>query len=910
MPGSRLRELLSRLRALFRRSALDEEFNNEVAAHMSLLAERFERQGMTANEARYAARRQFGGITQMREELRESRGFPLFETILQDARYISRQLRKSPVFTASAVLTLALGIGANTAIFSLVDQLILRLLPIKNPQQVVELVGEGHYYGSNYGHNMLSYPMYEDIRDRQPVFSLMMCRRAEGFTIGLSSSRSEVASGELVSGNYFAMLGLHPAIGRLFTANDDLHQNANPLAVLSYAYWKNRFGGNRDALGRTIRVNNHPMTIVGVVQPGFHGLEPGLPTEVFVPITMTPTLCPDQDFANMYDRRQRWVNAYGRLKPGLTMQTAKAGLQPLFHQIIDMEVLQPAFRNVSAYDKAQFLKMWLNVVPGSQGNTILRRTFEKPLWVLMGVVGLVLMIACANLASLITARASGRQREISVRLALGASRFRMMRQLLTESFMLAAVGGIAGVGVAVVLVKGLLAFLPANIGGYVISSSPDLRILSFSLGIALSTGVLFGLAPAVQATRLDIVKTLKEQATNFAGGAAQVSFRKVLVSAQVALSLLLLIGAGLFIHSLANLRLLNPGFLTRNVVQVQLSSLYAIGYDQAHAPVFYRLLQQRLRSLPDVRSVGAASKAFLSGNDWENSITVAGYQAKPGEDIDSYMNAVSPDYFETLGIHLLAGRDFTHGDGDKVAIVNECFARHYFGKKSALGHYIGRGSDPGTPANIQIIGVVNDTHYRSLQEKLSRQVYLVANQHYLDGGTVYVNTGKDPKSIFGSIRSIVHNIEPRLPVLSIKTVDQQLNESLITERLIATLSTGFSILATLLAVIGLYGVMSYTVARRAREIAIRMALGALKGNVIWLVMREVLLLVAAGITVAIPVALALAHFVQAELYGIQPTDPLSIVFATLLLAAVALLAGYIPARRAASYDPIRVLRYE
>ncbi len=893
---------------MFRLRKVEAEFDEEIEAHIELLAERFERQGMTADEARYAARRQFGGLSQMRENLRERRGFPLIESVVQDARYVFRQLRKSPVFTASAVLTLALGIGANTAIFSLVNQLILRLLPIKDPGRVVELAGRGSHYGSNYGHNMLSYPVYQDIRDRNQVFSSMMCRRAEDLTIGVAS-QSEVRSGELVSGNYFAMLGLHPFIGRLFTASDDLHQDAHPVAVLSHAYWMS-LGGDRHIVGRTIHVDNYPMTVVGVAQPGFDGLEPGLPTEIFVPVTMTSAILADRDFAHLYDRRQRWLNVYGRLKPGVTMQMAQAGLQPLFHQILDSEVRQPAFRGATSYGKAQFLKMWLNVVPGSQGNTELRQTFEKPLWVLMGVAGLVLMITCANLASLMIARALVRQREISVRLALGASRFRMMRQLLTESMLLAILGGVAGIGVAVPIVRGLVAFLPPNVGGYTISTSPDLRMLGFSSAVALLTGILFGLAPALQATRPNITTTLKDQATGFAGNAAQASFRKILVSAQVSLSLLLLIGAGLFVRSLGNLRSLNPGFHTQNVVQFKLSSLHSIGYDDAHATAFYRLLKERLRSLPGVGSVGLASIALLSGDDWENGMTIAGHQAKPGEDTDAFMNAVTPGYFQTLGMHFLSGRDFTRSDGRKVAVVNQRFAAKYFGSRSAVGRYIGRGADPGTPTDIEIVGVVNDTYYESLQQKVSRQVYLCANQGFLDNGTVYVSTADNPRALFGRLRSVVRSIDAKLPILFMKTVRQQIDESLVTERMVATLSTGFSVLATALAVIGLYGVMSYMVARRAREIAIRIALGAMKGSVVWLVMREVLLLVSVGIFIALPLAFGLAHLVQAQLYGIQPADPLSIICATVLLAAVASLAGYIPARRAASYDPIQVLRHE
>ena len=397
------------------------------------------------------------------------------QKLVQDILYALRGLRKAPVFTAVAVLSLALGIGANTAIFTLVDQLILRLLPIQDPEHVVLLAGRGRHYGGNNGRNALSYPMYQDLRDRNQVFSAMMCRYDLSFAVA-AGSETEVVNGELVSGNYFPLLGIYPAAGRLFTAADDLHAGAHPYAVLSYTWWKTRFAGDPHIVGQTIRVNNFPLTIVGVAQPGFAGVEPGLPAFVFVPMAMAADVRPG--FTDMFDRRQRWVNVYGRLKPGVTLERAKAGLQPLFHQIIDSEVVMPAFRNATPYDKQQFLRMWLDVMPGSQGNTQLRRQYEKPLWVLMGVVALVLLIACANLASLLTARAAARQKEIAVRLALGASRGRMLQQLLTESVLLSAAGGVAGIALAVLMVKGLLAFLPAEIAGYSISNSPDPRMLA------------------------------------------------------------------------------------------------------------------------------------------------------------------------------------------------------------------------------------------------------------------------------------------------------------------------------------------------------------------------------------------------------------------------------------------------
>ena len=828
-------------------------------------------------------------------------------TTLQDVLYAARALRKSPVFSTVAVLSLALGIGANTAIFTLIDQLILQLLPVQDPARVVILAGRGRHYGGNNGMNALSYPMYQDLRDRNQVFSAMMCRYGLPFAIG-ADSRTEVVGGELVSGNYFPLLGIRPAAGRLFTAADDLRAGAHPYAVISYAWWQTRFGGDSHIIGRVIRINNVPLTILGIAQPGFAGMEPGLPASVFVPVTMAAAVRPG--FSDMYDRRQRWVNVYGRLKPGVTVEQAQAGLQPLFHQIIGDEVRMPAFRNATPYDKEQFLRMWLQVMPGSQGNSFLKRQYEKPLWVLMGVVGLVLLIACANVAGLLTARAAARQKEIAIRLAIGSSRGRMLRQLLTESVLLSAIGGIAGIALAVLMLKGLVSFLPSQIAGYGISTSPDWRMLGFTFALSLATGLGFGLVPAIQSTNPSIAGTLKEQAGSIMGG-GQVAFRKALVAAQVTLSLLLMIGAGLFARSLSNLHGLNPGFQTSHLVQFQVNPR-SIGYDKDRAVALYQRLAERLARIPGVRSSAYSQMPVLAGYEWDNWLTIDTYQRK-GEPPDVHMNRVSTAYFEALGIPLLAGRVFNAKDefnSPKVAVVNETFARKYFGDGVAVGHRFGQGSDPGTPTNIEIIGVVGDARYESLRDEIPPEAYLCTAQWQMYGETVYVRTVQDPESAFAAIRAAVREIEPNLPLIRMMTLDRQLDESLVTERIIAALSSGFGGLATILAVVGLYGVMAYMVARRSREIGIRMALGAQSGNVVWLVMREVLALVAIGVAAGLPAALALSRLVRSQLYGVAPHDPAAIGAATLLLTAVALLAGFIPARRAAGFDPVRVLRYE
>src|SRR5579872_7095842 len=484
--------------------------------------------------------------------------------IWQDLRFAIRGLRKSPVFTAIAVLSLALGIGANTAIFSLIDQLILSRLPVHDPDRLVLLTGEGRHYGNDMGRNPMSFPMFQDIRDGNQVFSGVMCRYRVSPSVAVAGE-TELVGGELVSGGYFTVLGIRPAAGRLFTPDDDVPLGAHPYAVLSYAWWQTKFGGNPAAVGQTIRVNGYPITIIGVAQEGFDGMEPGLPASIFVALNVAPAVRPG--FQDMLNRRHRWVNVYGRLKPDVSIEQARAGLQPLFHQILESEVTEPAFRNATAFDKDQFLKMRLDVLPGSQGNSSLRSQYERPLWVVMGVVVLVLLIACANLASLLTARAASRRKEIAIRLSVGCSRPRMVQQLLVESLILSGAGAIAGIGLAVVMLNGLLTFLPASITGYGISASPDLRVLGFTLALSLLTGLAFGLVPALQSTRPDLAPTLKDQAGNISGDGAQFNFRKATVAVQAALCLLLLVGASLFLRSLANLRSIDPGFRTTNLLQ-------------------------------------------------------------------------------------------------------------------------------------------------------------------------------------------------------------------------------------------------------------------------------------------------------------------------------------------------------
>jgi predicted permease len=694
------------------------------------------------------------------------------------------------------------------------------------------------------------------------------------------------------------------------------------VAVLSYDYWRNRFGGDPNIIGRRLTINNYPFTVIGVSAAGFDGLDIGQVASVRVPVMLKAQMTPNWD--DVDNRRSRWVNVFGRLKPEVTQDQALAAVQPYFHGLLEQEVQMAPFSNTTPYTREQFLKGQIGLLPAAQGRAPIRQQLETPLKLLFYIVGGVLLIACANVASLLIARASSRQKEMAVRLALGASRGRIVGQLLVESVMLAAVGGLLGLAVASWTTRFLIGFLPATGTPHLITGAIDNRILAFNFALSLVTGLVFGLVPALRATRPNLAPTLKDQVGAVVGGSGGVRLRKALVVAQVTVSVLLLVGAGLFIRSLRNLRLLDLGLKTDNLIAFNVGTALN-GYTPVRSKQFDKRLLDRVRALPGVTSIAYAQIGILEGNEWDSSMSVEGYEAKPGENMSAFCNAVSPDYFKTMEIPLVAGRDFDDRDvryveatpdpnvlpSFRVAIVNENYAKHYFGDRSPIGRRIGFGSNPGTKTPIEIIGVVKDAKYMGVRDEIPRTAYFAFMEDDFAGGAVmYVRTASRPEAALGSIRDVLRQLDPNVPLVRPRTMDSQLDQSLLNDRLVATLSAAFGTLATMLAVIGLYGVMAFTVARRTREIGVRMALGAVQSDVVWLVMREVLMLVGTGIVLGLAGAWGLGRLVSSQLYGITASDPGTIAGAATLLAIVALVAGYVPARRATRVNPVLALRYE
>jgi predicted permease len=838
--------------------------------------------------------------------------------VLADIRYAGRTLRRSPAFVAVAILSIALGVGANTAIFTLVDQVLLRQLPVTRPHELVLLTVRGTQYGAGWGDgNELSYPLFEDLRDHNEAFTDMFARFAISVSVS-AGDRTERADTELVSGTYFQTLGVPATVGRLIGPDDDTAANPQPVAVLSHAYWTSRFAADPAVVGRTLLVNNNRLTVVGVAQPVFHGTNLGKATQLFVPLRLTPVVVSGPLTTAMDDRRMRWLNVFARLRPGFTPTRAQASLQPFYASRLAYEERQSAFARASATTRSQFLRGSLAVRPASEGKSDLRSQLSTPLWALMGIVGMVLLIACANVANLLLARATARQREVAIRLAIGASRRRIVQQLLIESVLLAIAGGVAGLVFAAWGSRLLLGFFAAGDQILTVSTSPDGRVLAFTLAVSVVTGVLFGLAPAWQSAAPAIAPTLQSEAASVGGGRGRL--RRLLVIAQVAMSLVLLIGAGLFIRTLHNLVTADAGFDTAHVLSFAVDP-GENGYDAIRAKQLIKSLVERLRTSPGVIAAGVATHGLLEGGSWNTGMTIEGRPLDSGQRRITLNNMITPGYFSAMSMRLVSGRAFDDRDERmsavprtapfRVAIANEAFVKQYLGGESAIGRHVGFGSDPGTPTPIEIVGVVSDAKYTSVRDEIRPQLFFpILEATDARNFIVLARTHGDPASLLPTARAVLHNLDPILPLHSVLTLEQKLDQSLANERLLASLSALFGLLATLLAMVGLYGVVAYMVTRRTREIGIRMAIGALARDVAWLVLRDVLWIVAAGVALALPMAWASMRLVQGQLYGVTPVDPPAIAAAVSVLLIVATIAGVIPARRAARMNPTAALRHD
>jgi putative ABC transport system permease protein len=832
---------------------------------------------------------------------------------------ILRGMARTPVFSIIAIISLALGIGANTAMFSLLDQFLLRTLPVKHAQELVLLYhpgpAQGRVSSDEKGGPSFSYPMFREMQremqnERAPFSGLA---GSTAMSVSLAFHNSALPGrARPVSGNYFELLGVKPALGRLFAEDDDRNDGSggHPVVVLGYNYWTSRFGADISVLNQTVIVNGFPMTVVGVAQKGFMGERLGNLPDIYVPISMKKALTPDWDA--FQDRQDYWISLFGRLKPGVTLAQADAAINVIYRSQLEKDI--QLLHHPSQVFLQQFRAKKIVLRPGQYGRGNLREERREPLLLLLSMTAMVLLISCANVANLQLARASARSREIAVRLAIGASRPQLIRQLLLESCTLAVAGGALGLGAAYWTLRAVIAALSASSGEQsFLTPSLDPRVLLFCLGLSLLTGLAFGLFPALQSTRPDLVAALKSQSGQTGSTGSANTFRKSLVTVQVAISLLLLISAGLFARTLANLSNIDLGLRVDHLLSFSISPKLNKYTDQGAAQLYDRLTE-RLAAIPGTKLVSAADTPAIAGSTSSENITVPGYAPPTDEAADTNVDAVGADYFRTMGMPLIAGREFTPADNlaaPKVAVVNESFVRHFLPNQNPLGYHFGEGGGDKVKPNIEIVGVVKDAKYADMREAPPRALYLPYRQNKRqDSLYFYVRTAIEPQQIAAQIRREVAALDSNLPIRDLKTMQAQIEENLFAERLLSSLTESFAGLATVLAAIGLYGVLAYNVARRTREIGIRMALGAEAGHVRGLVVREVAFMLAIGTAIGLGSAAGAGTLIRSQLYGLEYWDPTIYVSAAVVLWLIALAAAYIPTRRATNVDPMIALRDE
>jgi predicted permease len=891
----------------FRRKQLERDLDRELRYHLDRRITDLQNSGLSENEAHRQAILELGGPTQIQEEVRDVWLSRWFRDLVYDLRFSVRSFRKTPTFTITAVLSLMLGIGATTAIYSLVDQVLLHALPVREPQKLVLIDWEGDAVANGFGsYNLMSYPICRDLDQQTQFFDGVLCRALTPVNIATGGDPS-TSTAEIISGNYFQVLGVSPALGQVL-ANDD-ERKPNPVVVLSYDFWQTQLGGAPGAVGRTISVNRHPLTVIGVAAPGFRGIDVGQVPALWIPVSMSSAIVPG--FDDSLSRRTRWMQVLGRLTPNMTLQQAQAGLQPWFKAMLQDDMSKPEFPRITPERRQDFLASSLTLTPASQGHSTLRRRLVQPLWVLFAVTGALLGLACLNVSGLFLARASARDREIATRLALGASGGRLGRQLLADSLLIALAGGVLAVAVAPVALRTLIAFIPRGDSSNALSAGLDYRLLLFAFLVSAIAGIASGLAPAWQSAGRSVASSLRERGGTSFGG---VRLRKIIVTAQIALALTLVVGAALFVRSLNALMAKGPGFVTTSLVSFDIDAQRA-GYSTPQGEQLINRLDDATRHSPIIQSAAIARFPLLTGGSWNNPMTIFADRTI-STDREVNMNAVTPAFFQTMGIKLIAGRSFNNRDvsppgkpNARSAIVNESFVKRYLAGRNPIGTQVSSGSGPDVKPTMEIVGVMSDFSYRGLRED-SEQAYFPFYEWDHPFGTFYVRVQGSPESSFASLRDIVHSADPVIPMNNFRNLDEQVNRSLNTERLLATLSSSFSILALLLSLVGLYGVMSFVVTQRTREIGIRLALGARRWSTIWLVLRDAMVMILSGIAVGLPLVWALGRLVESQLYQIKPWDPAIIAMVILALTAAGIAATLVPAHRASSVNPITALRID